>query len=74
MSSQKNNGVELFGKYQITAQERESRIETMQYAIASVELEGLPLSNEAKEVYQAYANGDLNFQERAEQIKLLASA
>ena len=50
---------ELYGKYQITAEERLRRLKAIDYGIATVELEGLMVSDEAKAIYQKFIGGDL---------------
>ena len=48
------------GKYAITYQEHERRLEKANYAICSVELEGLTVGEEARAIYAQYIAGDLN--------------
>lgn len=49
----------LFGKYGISYQEHERRFEAMNYALCSVALEGLTVSDEAKSFYADYIAGNL---------------
>lgn len=59
---------ELYGKYQITAEERLRRLKAIDYGIATVELEGLMVSDEAKAIYQKFIGGDLTADEMTKSI------
>ena len=54
----------LYGKYKITEEERQKRIEAIGYAVASVGLEGFVLGEDELKLHQAYIDGDLTFEER----------
>jgi hypothetical protein len=59
----------LYGKYQITEEQRRARIKAMNYAIGSVQLEGLMLDERVKAIYNEYAEGNITAEEEQESLK-----
>ena len=55
---------ESYGKYQITEAEHLKRAKAMNYARASVELEGLKPHPRYIEISQMYVNGDISKEEK----------
>ncbi len=59
----------LYGKYQITADERERRRKGFRYATATMVLEGADYTNSPDNpLYEAWIEGNLTFAELREQV------
>lgn len=53
----------LYGKYKITAEERESRKQRLEEARANLGLEGISLGKGTDDLRQSFIAGDLTFEE-----------
>ena len=57
--------------YAMTPEERARRTENLENALASVRIEGLEPSDEAKAIFRRYVDGELTFEEMGQAIETL---
>jgi hypothetical protein len=57
------SAVILYGKTRITEEERQNRVAALNYADASIGLEGFTVSEKVRQLDVLYINGDLTYEE-----------
>ena len=58
----------LNGKYQISDEEKARRAYAVRNSIATVQLEGLMIDDDAKAIYNEYVNGNLTSEEKSKKL------